>query len=118
MKSKVLFLGCNHNEIPYLENLQERGFYVVATDMNPDAPGMKIADSSIVCGYDDFEGLEDAISKEGPEHFDKVFTASAQFAHIGASTYLKKLGISYPSMDSVIACLDKKLFILYFKRME
>ena len=35
---------------------------------------MKIADSSIVCGYDDFEGLEDAISKEGPEHFDKVFT--------------------------------------------
>jgi len=115
MKSKVLFLGCNHNEIPYLENLQERGFYVVATDMNPDAPGMKIADSSIVCGYDDFEGLEDAISKEGPEHFDKVFTASAQFAHIGASYISKKLGISYPSMDSVIACLDKKAFYPLFQ---
>lgn len=115
MKSKILFLGCNHNEIPYLENLQERGFFVVATDINPDAPGMKIADSTIVCGYNDFEGLENAILREGSEEYNKVFTASAQFAHLGASHISKKLGISYPSMDNVLACLDKKAFYPLFQ---
>ena len=48
IKPKVLFLGCNYDEIPYLKTLQERGFHVVATDINPDAPGMKLADSEII----------------------------------------------------------------------
>ena len=106
MKSKILFLGCNYNEIPYLENLQVRGFFVVATDMNPDAPGMKIAD---------FDGLDNAIAREGPEEFNMVFTASAQFAHLGASYISKQLGITYPSMDNVRACLDKKAFYPLFQ---
>ena len=60
LRSKILFLGCNYPEVPYLEKLQERGFYVAATDINPHAPGMTIADSAIICGYNDFEGLEKA----------------------------------------------------------
>ncbi|MDC0509327.1 hypothetical protein OAO31_03430 [Gammaproteobacteria bacterium] len=115
MKSKILFLGCNYNEIPYLDNLQERGFFVVATDMNPDAPGMKIADSAIICGYNDFDGLDNAIAREGPEEFNAVFTASAQFAHLGASYISKQLEITYPSMDNVRACLDKKAFYPLFQ---
>ena len=115
MKSKILFLGCNYNEIPYLKNLQERGFFVTATDMNPDAPGMRIADSAIICGYNDFEGLDKAIAKEGSEEFVMVFTASAQFAHLGASYISKQLGVPYPSMDNISACLDKTAFYPLFQ---
>ncbi len=115
MKSKILFLGCNYDEVPYLENLQERGFYVVATDMNPDAPGMRLADSAIICGYDDFEGLDKAVAEEGLEEFTMVFTASAQFAHIGYSHISTQLGIPYPSMDNIRACLDKTAFYPLFQ---
>jgi|SaaInlStandDraft_3_1057020.scaffolds.fasta_scaffold01113_9 hypothetical protein len=116
IKPKVLFLGCNYDEIPYLKTLQERGFHVVATDINPDAPGMKLADSEIICGYDDFKCLDKAISKEGFENFAMVFTASSQFAHIGASHISKQLGLPYPSMDSIRACLDKTAFYPLFQK--
>ncbi len=115
MKPKILFLGCNYNEIPYLENLQERGFYVVATDVNPDAPGMKMANSAVICGYNDYDGLESAIMTEGPDEFYSVFTASAQFAHLGASYISKKLGITYPAIDNIRACLNKKSFYPLFQ---
>jgi len=115
MKSKILFLGCNYNESPYLKNLQERGFFVVATDMNPNAPGMRIADSAIICGYNDFEGLGQAVAKEGLEDFVMVFTASAQFAHLGASHIAEQLGVPYPSMDNISACLDKTAFYPLFQ---
>ena len=115
MKPKILFLGCNHDEVPYLENLQSRGFYVVATDMNPDAPGMKLADSAIVCGYNDFEGLDKAVAEEGVDEFSAVFTASAQFAHLGASSVSKRLGFAYPSMENISTCLDKTAFYPMFQ---
>ena len=115
MRSKILFLGCNYPEVPYLEKLQERGFYVAATDINPHAPGKTIADSAIICGYNDFEGLEKAVLKEGPDDIEMVFTASAQFAHVGASHISKKLGLSYPSKDNIKKCLDKTSFYPLFQ---
>ena len=38
MKPKILFFGCNHSQIPYMQNLK-KGYYIVATDINNDAPG-------------------------------------------------------------------------------
>jgi len=115
MKSKILFLGCNHDEVPYLESLQRKGFYIVATDMNPNAPGMSLADSTVVCGYDDYEGLDKAIDEEGMDDFVMVFTASAQFAHLGASHISSRLGFPYPTMENVHKCLDKTAFYPLFQ---
>jgi len=116
MKSKILFLGCNHDEVPYLKNFQEKGFHVVATDVNPNAPGMSLSDSAIICGYDDLEGLERAVSKEGRDDFLMVFTASAQFAQIGASHISKHLGLPYPSLENIKICLDKAAFYPLFQK--
>ena len=116
MKPRVLFLGCNHDEVPYLKNLKQKGFYIVTTDMNPNAPGIPLADASYECGYNDFEGLDRVIDQEGAEDFSLVFTASAQFAHLGASHISKRLGKPYPSMDDIQLCLDKTRFYPLFEK--
>jgi len=116
MKSKILFFGCNHHQIPYMQNLKKRGYYIVATDMNNDAPGIHLADSFYHCGYDNFEGLEKAVDTEGPDEIKHVFTASSQFSHLGASHAANYLGIRYPKIMDINICLDKTKFYPLFKK--
>lgn len=116
MKSKVLFFGCNDSQIPYLQNLQNRGYYIVATDINNDATGANLADSFYNCGYDNFEGLEKIVDTEGPDEIKHIFTASAQFSHLGASHVANYLGLRYPKKTDIDICLDKTKFYPLFKR--
>ncbi len=115
MKSKILFFGCNHSQIPYMQNLKKRGYYIIATDINNDAPGLYLADSFYNCGYDNFEDLEKAIDTEGPDQIKHIFTASSQFSHLGASHIANYLGIKYPEITNIDICLDKTKFYPLFK---
>ena len=45
MKKRVLFLGCNKMQIPYLREIKKLGYFVVATDINEFAPGKNFVDS-------------------------------------------------------------------------
>ena len=116
MKSKILFFGCNSHQIPYMQNLKKRGYWIVATDMNNDAPGIHLADSFYHCGYDNYEGLEKAVDTEGPDEIKHVFTASSQFSHLGASHVANYLGIRYPELMDINICLDKTKFYPLFKK--
>ena len=37
MTTKVLFIGCNYDQLPYLKNLRNKGYYIIGTDLNVDA---------------------------------------------------------------------------------
>ena len=45
MNRKVLFLGCNNDQVPYLKAIKKLGFTVIGTDLNPKAPGAELADA-------------------------------------------------------------------------
>lgn len=107
---KVLFLGCNHNQLPYLKAVKSLGFTVIGTDMNPQAPGASLTDRFHVVGYTDPEGLETVARTEGFDSQDRIFTASAQFAWEGAAVVAARLGIAYLSPETVDICLDKSKF--------
>lgn len=107
---KVLFLGCNKNQTPYLRAAKNLGFFVIGTDLNPHAPGAAIADRFYPVGYTDIEELIKVARTEnfGPD--DRVFTAAAHFAHAAAASISEQMGIDYPSAQNVDICLDKIKF--------
>lgn len=110
---KLLFLGCNYNQLPYVKAVKSLGFTVVGTDLNPEAPGALLVDSFHVVGYNDQERLATLVQDEGFGSDDRIFTASAHFAWEGAAAVAARLGIKYLSPETVDICIDKsKLYPL------
>lgn len=114
MTRKLLFLGCNHAQIPYLEALKKREYMVIGVDMNETAPGKYLCDRFYKAGYDDFESLIRIGDKENFSSEDKVFTAAAQFAQKGAAHFADAFGIPYPPEIMIDVCLDKSAYYLDF----
>lgn len=107
---KVLFLGCNHNQIPYLEAARRLGFTIIGTDLNPAAPGASLADRFHCAGYDDVAKLVQIAEQEKFTSQDHIFTAAAHFAWEGAAQTAAAIGVPFISIDSVDICLDKVKF--------
>jgi len=104
---KVLFLGCNHDQTPYLEAALKLGFAVIATDKNPDAPGAKLANRFYPVSYTDTKNLEGIIRREQLGQSDHIFTASSHFAYEAAAHLAAKIGLEFPSPEVINICLDK-----------
>ncbi len=102
-------------QVPYLREIKKLGFTIVATDMNPEAPGRKLADRFYPVSYEDKDELIEIGKKEGFSREDRVFTAASQFAHIGAAHFASYFGINYIPRRTVQICLDKFLF---YKTLE
>ena len=39
MKRKLLFIGCNFNQLKYLKELIKKDLFIIGTDINDKAPG-------------------------------------------------------------------------------
>lgn len=114
---KLLFLGCNFDQIPYLKIAKEKGYYVVGTDTNINAPGIKYLDRYYSVGYENVDKLIELGKKEKFLSCDKIFTASSQFAYIGASSFAKYFNIPFLNPKAVDICLDKiKLYELFVQQ--
>ncbi len=115
---KLLFIGCNHDQLPYLLELKKYQFDIIGTDMNPNAPGKELCNEFYHVAYDDLDGLIEIGINEKFKSDDKVFTASAQFAHKGAAHFAHKFDINYPTENSIDLCLDKTLFYKQFQKLD
>jgi len=113
-----MVLGGNHDQVPYIQELKDRGFWIALTDLNGDAPGRIYADAFKRVGYEDVPGLLQFADDLGISSDDSIFTAAAQFAHIGAASVAAKYGITYPSVDVIETCLDKTLFYPAFAKHD
>lgn len=107
---KVLFLGCNDNQLSYLRAARNLGFFVIGTDLNPQAPGAALADRFYPVSYTDIAELTRVACVENLGTDDRVFTAAAHFAHAAAANIAEQVGIDYPSARNVDICLDKIKF--------
>lgn len=113
--NKVLFIGCNFRQLPYLKYLSSLGFKIIGTDRNQDAPGKNFCHKFYQVSYtEEYSflqiGIKEKFSKE-----DKVFTASSQFANLVASIFAKKFGINYTSEENIRTILDKTKFYKIFQ---
>src|SRR3989344_5046756 len=113
--TKLLFLGCNTDQISYLKIAKSKGYFVVGTDLNPNAPGVSLCDRFYNVGYEDYAGLVELGRKEEFGPTDKVFTAGSQFAYLGASFFAEEFKIPFISRESALLCLDKSSFYPFFE---
>lgn len=115
MKKKLLFLGCNYDQIPYLKFIKKRfDFKIIGVDLNENAPGKLLCDKFYNVGYEDLRGLIEVGKLEKFTKYDMVFTAAAQFAQKGAAHFSAQFGINFPSEKSIDLCLDKIKYYDYF----
>tara|TARA_Y200000002_G_scaffold381917_1_gene397289 strand:+ start:331 stop:1230 length:900 start_codon:yes stop_codon:yes gene_type:complete len=114
MKKKLLFLGCNHNQVSYLKLINKDNWNIIGVDLNNNAPGKVYCDKFYNVGYDNLEGLIEVGKKEKFNKYDKVFTAASQFAQKGAAHFSSYFKISFPKEKSIDLCLDKTLYYEYF----
>lgn len=112
--TKLLFLGCNFDQIPYLQEILARGYKVVGTDRNSFAPGRNMCDLFFPVGYDQVDSLLEIGEQLCFGSKDKVFTASSQFAHLSAAKFAEHFNILYPKPNHVNVCLDKVSFYEVF----
>jgi hypothetical protein len=117
-KQKLLFLGCNDDQVPYLEALQKRNYLIVGVDKNKNAPGKKFCEKFYNIGYDELDELLKVGKIEKFTSHDKVFTAGAQFAHKGAAHFSAHFGIPYPAEKAINACLDKVAYYKEFSEID
>jgi len=116
MSKKLLFIGCNFDQIPYLEVLKDLELEIIGVDLNNDSPGKFHCDRFYNIGYDNLKGLIEIGIKEKFSKDDMVFTAAAQFAQKGAAHFAKHFNISYVDEQHVEMCLDKAAYYEYFQR--
>jgi len=109
-KKKVLILGGNDDQVPYIYEIKKRGFSIYLTDQNNDAPGKKYANEFFKIGYDNFEEIIKLSKVINFRNTDKIFTASSQFAYLSASKVAQAYNIKYPKVETIEMCLDKVKF--------
>ena len=82
MKKKIIVLGCNHSQIPYIKELKKK-YFIIGCDKNKNAPGKKFVDIFYTCAYDNLKILKKIclLNKD----IEIVFSASSQFSIIGVS---------------------------------
>ena len=116
MGNFVVFFGCNKKQLPYLNEIKKKKYRIILIDKNKKNLGIKISDNYFCSSYLDYKKLDKIYDKIKKKKISNIFTASSQFAHMGASYLAKKLRIPYPSLNSIDICLNKNRFYKIFKK--
>ena len=112
MKKKIIVLGCNHSQIPYIKELKKK-YFIIGCDKNKNAPGKKFVDIFYTCAYDNLKILKKIclLNKD----IEIVFSASSQFSIIGVSHCKKILNKDYIDNKACKIILNKHKFYNYLK---
>ncbi|MBI2353862.1 MAG: hypothetical protein HYV06_02335 [Deltaproteobacteria bacterium] len=94
--------------MPYIKHFRGQGYFVVAIDRNPLAPGAAEADFLIPVSTFDYPGIRENISESGLERRIAALCCPATGqAYISAARSAAWLGVPYPTEEAVLGVLDK-----------
>jgi biotin carboxylase len=109
----VLILGGSKDQLPIIKLAKDLGYITIVADMNFQAPGLKIADKSVLCSTRDFVKVYQIAKRENVVGITSLITESSLYSMYYAS---KKLALPHYSRESVMASMSKiemrKLFQL------
>jgi hypothetical protein len=115
MKKKVLFIGCNFDQINYLEIFKKLNFLVIGTDIRESAPGKQYCDKFYNISYYDYKKFYTILKKEKFSNKDIIFTAASHHAYETISKCYQKLRVNFPNPKNIDICLDKVKFYKFCK---
>jgi len=106
MQKKVMFIGAGDYQKKGIEKAKEMGLLVIATDGNPDAPGLEIADLSYVVDVKDFkENLE--IARKNV--IGGVLTIASELSVRTVAYICQELRLPGITMETADRCTDKDI---------
>ena len=117
MKKKLVIIGAGAEQVYAYQLAQKKGFYVIATDNNPNAPAIKFADFFILASTRDEKETLESIKSYCDEHgkIDGVMTIANDVPYTVAfiADYFNLKG---HSVESAILAHDKFLMKEAFKK--
>lgn len=111
---KLLVLAAGLLQLPVIKKAKDMGYYVIAADDDPDAPGMSMADKAIVPGGLMNEEKMVALAKE--EHVDGVIHPCSEVAMNVMGRINDELHLSGISKEMAIRATNKHLMREAFER--
>ena len=111
---KLLVLAAGLLQLPVIKKAKEMGYYVIAADDDPEAPGMALADKAIVPGGLMNEDKMVAIAKE--EGADGVIHPCSEVAMNVMGRINDELGLCGISKDITIRATNKHLMREAFEK--
>lgn len=111
---KLLVLAAGILQIPVIKKAHEMGYYVIAADDDPNAPGMALADKAIVPGGLMNEEKMVALAKE--EHVDGVIHPCSEVAMNVMGRINDELGLCGISKEIAIRATNKHLMREAFEK--
>lgn len=111
---KLLVLAAGLLQVPIIKKAREMGYYVIAADDDPNAPGMALADKAIVPGGLMNEEKMVAMAKE--EHIDGVIHPCSEVAMNVMGRINDELGLCGISKEIAIRATNKHLMREAFEK--
>ena len=106
-KKRILVLGLNYDQVPFIIIIKKIGLQVIGVDVNSEAPGIKYCDIFINSSYDDFEKISLYLKKIKFSSNDFLFSASSQNSLISLCKIAKKFNIKFLDIKTLDKCIDK-----------
>ena len=108
MTKTLMIIGAGAEQVPAYELAKARGFKVIGTDLNPNAPGLKIADYALYVSTKDAQSTANAAEQFNKlQKIDGVMTI-ANDVPFTVAMVAKKLGLNSISLDAAL-CASNKL---------
>ena len=111
---KLMVLAAGLLQIPVIKKAKEKGYYVIAVDDDPNAPGMALADKAIVPGGLMNEEKMVAIAKE--EQISGVIHPCSEVAMNVMGRINDEIGLNGVSKETAIRATNKHLMREAFER--
>ena len=108
MKS-ILLIGVGEIGLNQIKWAREAGFMVIATDLNPDAPALKLADLGVNISGTDTRALVSWALENQEKHGISAVYSGNDLGVFSAVAVANALGIEYLSLASVTRGLSKSL---------
>lgn len=113
MMKKIMVLAAGLLQIDVIEKAKSMGYYVLAVDGNPKAPGFNVADKAICA---DIVNEETMLKIARDEHVDGVIHPCSEVSMAVMGRINDELGLSGISRDQAICATNKHLMRKAFEK--
>ena len=86
---KILVLGLNFDQLPYIKVLKNLNYIIVGVDRNQNSPGSKYCNFFLNSSYTNIRAINLFLKKINFSKKDLIFTAASQTAFISLSKISK-----------------------------
>lgn len=102
----IMVIGAGEAQVPLIEAAKKEGYYTVVCDLNPDAPGVVLADEFVKVSTKDRNGLF-RIAQE--KKIDGI-VANSEYAMCDAAFISQKLGLVGNPEEAIAILSSKSMF--------